>query len=40
MRSPSLGWLLINREDTALTGEYGYDQRRTEAGTWTFIRIE
>jgi hypothetical protein len=29
------GWLLINREDSALTGEFGEG-----AGTWTFIRIE
>ena len=34
------GWLLINREDTALTGDYGYDPARTGAGSWTFIRVE
>ena len=34
------GWLLINREDTALTGEYGYDPSRGGAGSWTFIRVE
>ena len=34
------GWLLINREDTALTGEFGYDPDTIGAGSWTFIRIE
>ncbi len=35
------GWLLINREDTALAGSFGRGEKRTEGlGTWTFIRLE
>lgn len=34
------GWLLINREDTALTGSFGYDKATAGLGTWTFIRID
>ena len=35
-----LGWLLINREDTALTGSFGYGRATEGLGTWTFIRFE
>ncbi len=38
--SRGAGWLLINREDTALTGEFGYDPAPVGAGSWTFIRVE
>jgi hypothetical protein len=34
------GWVLINREDTALSGEFGYDTATVGAGSWTFIRLE
>lgn len=34
------GWLLINREDTALTGEFGYGESYGGGGTWAFVRIE
>jgi hypothetical protein len=33
------GWLLINRENTALTGEFGEGAGHT-GGAWTFIRLE
>lgn len=33
------GWLLINRENTALTGEFGEGAGHTGGG-WTFIRLE
>jgi hypothetical protein len=33
------GWLLINREDSALTGEFGEGEGDNQ-GTWTFIRVE
>ena len=32
------GWLLINREDTTLTGEHGHGERSRGGGGWTFIR--
>jgi hypothetical protein len=35
------GWLLINREDSALAGAYGMSEdRSTGLGEWTFIRLE
>jgi hypothetical protein len=34
------GWLLINREDTALTGSFGYAQATDGLGGWTFIRFD
>lgn len=33
------GWLLINREGTALTGEFGEGEGHS-GGSWTFIRLE
>lgn len=33
------GWLLVNRENTALTGEFGEGDGHTGGG-WTFIRLE
>ena len=33
------GWLLVNREGSALTGSYGRGEGNTDgAGTWTFMR--
>lgn len=33
------GWLLVNREGSALTGTYGRGENNVEgAGTWTFVR--
>jgi hypothetical protein len=34
------GFLLVNREDTALTGSHGFDTAALGAGEWTFIRLE
>jgi len=34
------GWLLINREDTALTGKFGYDSAVDGLGDWSFIRFD
>ena len=34
------GWLLINREDSALTGEFGRGSDGSGFGAWTFIRLE
>jgi hypothetical protein len=34
------GWLLINREDSALIGAYGRGENHSNAGDWTFIRLE
>src|SRR5688572_24309784 len=34
-----VGWLLINRERTALTGEFGEGAGHSGGG-WTFIRVE
>lgn len=34
------GWLLINREDTAVTGSFGYGQATSGLGDWSFIRYE
>ncbi|TPV95782.1 MAG: hypothetical protein B7733_08150 [Myxococcales bacterium FL481] len=34
------GWLLVNREDTALTGAYGYDNAVQGLGEWTLIRSD
>ncbi len=34
------GWLLINREDSALTGSYGEGDEAAGLGEWTFIRLE
>lgn len=33
------GWLLINREDTALTGSFGYGLATTGLGQWSFERV-
>lgn len=33
------GWLLVNRENTALTGEFGEGDGHS-GGAWTFIRLE
>ena len=33
------GWLLVNREGSALTGTYGRGEGNTDgAGTWTFMK--
>jgi hypothetical protein len=32
------GWLLINREDTALTGSFGYGLATSGLGEWSFRR--
>ncbi|NVB39928.1 hypothetical protein G6O69_18940 [Pseudenhygromyxa sp. WMMC2535] len=32
------GWLLINREDTALTGSFGYGAATEGLGAWSFVR--
>jgi hypothetical protein len=32
------GWLLINREDTALTGSFGYGVVTEGLGEWSFVR--
>jgi hypothetical protein len=32
------GWLLINREDTALTGSFGYGVATEGLGQWSFVR--
>lgn len=34
------GWLLINREDSALTGTFGRNTAHSGVGQWTFIRAE
>lgn len=34
------GWLLINREDTAITGKFGYDEAVDGLGDWSFIRFD
>ena len=34
------GWLLINREDTALTGSFGYGVATEGLGDWSFERVE
>ncbi|MFV8748970.1 hypothetical protein ACNOYE_00305 [Nannocystaceae bacterium ST9] len=34
------GWLLINREDTAVTGSFGYGQATSGLGDWSFIRFD
>lgn len=34
------GWLLVNREDTALTGSYGYDNAVQGLGDWTLMRSD
>lgn len=34
------GWLLINREGTALTGSYGYDNAVEGLGDWTLMRSD
>jgi hypothetical protein len=34
------GWLLINREDTAITGSFGYGQATSGLGDWSFIRFD
>ena len=34
------GWLLINREDTALTGSFGYGAATEGLGGWSFVRGE
>ena len=33
------GWLLINQEDTALTGSFGYGTATTGLGQWSFERV-
>lgn len=36
-----MGWVLINREDSALTGAFGRGENNTEGlGEWTFIRFD
>jgi hypothetical protein len=34
------GWLLINREDTALTGSFGYGAATEGLGDWSFVRVD
>jgi hypothetical protein len=34
------GWLLINREDSALIGAFGRGEDTSNNGEWTFIRLE
>ena len=34
------GWLLINREDSALMGAFGRGDDHSNNGEWTFIRLE
>lgn len=34
------GWLLINREDTALTGSFGFGVATSGLGEWSFERVE
>jgi hypothetical protein len=34
------GWLLINLEDTALTGSFGYGVATTGLGQWSFERVD
>lgn len=34
------GWLLINRDDSALTGSFGYGKATEGLGTWTFVRLD
>jgi hypothetical protein len=34
------GWLLINREDTALTGSFGYGTATEGLGQWSFVRAQ
>lgn len=34
------GWLLINREDTALTGSFGYGVATAGLGEWSFVRAD
>lgn len=34
------GWLLINREDSAVTGSFGYGQATSGLGDWSFIRFD
>lgn len=34
------GWLLINREDTALTGSFGFGVATEGLGQWSFVRTE
>lgn len=34
------GWLLINREDSALMGAFGRGEDHSNGGEWTFIRLE
>lgn len=34
------GWLLINAEDSALTGSHGEGESPAGLGEWTFIRVE
>lgn len=33
------GWLLINRDDTALTGSFGYAKATVGLGNWTLARL-
>jgi hypothetical protein len=34
------GWLLINGEDTALTGSFGFGVATTGLGDWSFERVQ
>lgn len=34
------GWLLVNREDTALTGSFGYGVATMGLGQWSFERVD
>lgn len=33
------GWLLINREDSALTGSFGFGVATSGLGEWSFVRL-
>lgn len=34
------GWMLINREDSAVTGSFGFGQATEGLGDWSFIRVD
>jgi hypothetical protein len=38
--SRGLGWFLINREATALTGSFGYGDATEGLGSWTLSRVD
>lgn len=35
-----LGWVMINPEESALTGMIGYGQSNANGGSWSFIRVD